>query len=111
MPFPSGPTRPGSTRSRLVRRPPFRQAPDLQALHQELCRQRPLPLPEVVSSEDDFNLRFVQIVFALDDFVFFLKNGTGWEEDDFTFNVILSLNDLTLFHKKKKFKRPNFTNN
>ncbi|QCE04982.1 hypothetical protein DEO72_LG8g3024 [Vigna unguiculata] len=82
MPFPSGPACPGSTESRLARRPPLRQAPDLQALHQELCRQRPLPhgrqhhtrrvsgLPEVVSGEHDFNLRFSQTVLVLDDFIF-----------------------------------------
>jgi len=37
------------------------------------------------------------------------KKETGTVEDDFTFNVVLHHDDLTLFCKKK-FKRPFFTN-
>jgi len=68
------------------------------------------PKSEVVNCEDDFNLRFPEIVLALNDFVFLKKNETGWGEDDCTFNVVLPHDDLTLFHKKK-IKRSNFTNN
>jgi len=38
------------------------------------------------------------------DFIFFLKKKkTGWLEDDFTFNVVLHTDDLTLFYKKKNW--------
>jgi len=55
---------------------------------------------------DDLNLRSPETVQVPDDFFFKKKNETGFREDDFTFNVVFSYDNLSPFHKKKKSNDP-----
>ena len=74
-----------------------------------MCKKKK-PKSEVVRPNDDFTFKIYRNRLLRARFRFLeKKKETGTVEDDFTFNVVLHHDDLTLFCKKK-FKRPFFTN-
>ena len=68
------------------------------------------PKSEVVRPKDDFTFKIYRNRLLRARFRFLKKKKeTSTVEDDFTFNVVLHHDDLTLFYKKN-FNGPIFTN-